>query len=74
MKITVQVNDYFSRYGVSSGVLELDPRATVADLLQKLGLPQSEVGFVVRAGKILEQTDVLYDNDVVSILPFALGG
>jgi len=34
MRITVQINDYFNRYGVRSGEIELPAGATVADLLK----------------------------------------
>jgi len=44
MRITVQINDYFNRYGVRSGEIELPAGATVADLLKSLGIPLSEIG------------------------------
>jgi len=39
---TVQINDYFNRYGVRSGEIELPAGATVADLLKSLGIPLSK--------------------------------
>jgi len=74
MRITVQVNDYFSRYGVHSCEVELPTGATVAELIKTLGIPTSEIGFVVRSSNILKETQQLHDGDVVLILPFALGG
>jgi len=62
MRITVQINDYFNRYGVRSGEIELPAGATVADLLKSLGIPLSEIGFVVR-----KETEQLRDGDVVLI-------
>jgi len=74
MKITVQINDYFNRYGVRSGEIELPAGTTVADLLKSLSIPFSEIGFVVRNGTVLKETEQLRDGDVVLILPFVLGG
>jgi sulfur carrier protein len=74
MKITVQINDYFNRYGVRSGEIELPAGATVADLLKSLGIPLSEIGFVVRNSTVLKETEQLRNGDVVLILPFVLGG
>jgi len=74
MKITVQINDYFNRYGVRSGEIELPAGATVADLLKSLSIPFSEIGFVVRNSTVLKETEQLRDGDVVLILPFVLGG
>jgi len=55
MRITVQINDYFNRYGVRSGEIELPAGATVADLLKSLGIPLSEIGFVVRNSTVLKK-------------------
>jgi len=74
MRITVQINDYFNRYGVRSGEIELPAGATVADLLKSLGIPLLEIGFVVRNSTVLKETEQLRDGDVVLILPFVLGG
>ena len=74
MRITVQINDYFNRYGVRSGEIELPAGATVADLLKSLGIPLPEIGFVVRNGTVLKETEQLRNGDVVLILPFVLGG
>jgi len=74
MRITVQINEYFNRYGVRSGEIELPAGATVADLLKSLGIPLPEIGFVVRNSTVLKETEQLRDGDVVLILPFVLGG
>lgn len=74
MTVTVQLNDYFSRYGAQSGKVSLPDGATVADLLSYLKLPPSEVGFVIKDGQVLKETDKLNDGDNLLILPFAMGG
>jgi len=73
-RITVQINDYINLYGVRSGEIERPAGATVADLLKSLGIPISEIGFVVRNSTVLKETEQLRDGDVVLILPFVLGG
>ena len=74
MKVFVEVNSYFNRFGAASGEVELPHGSSVADLLLTLGIPQQEVGFVIRKGTVLRMDDLLFDGDSLGLLPFAVGG
>ena len=54
--------------------IELDPGATVSDLLSKLGIEQDDVGILVVSGKQGTFGQKLKGNDVVTLIPHIGGG
>ncbi|WAM34470.1 MoaD/ThiS family protein [Caldicellulosiruptor morganii] len=76
MKIGVEVNDFFRRYGSRVGRFELEigENTSVQALLQKLNIPADKVGFVIVNQKRVDNDYVFSDNDSVYITPFATGG
>ncbi|AZT90957.1 thiamine biosynthesis protein ThiS [Caldicellulosiruptor changbaiensis] len=76
MKIGVEVNDFFRRYGSRVGKfeLEIEENMDVLTLLQKLNIPADKVGFVIVNQKKVDNTYIFSDNDSVYITPFATGG
>jgi molybdopterin converting factor small subunit len=76
MRIGVEVNDFFKRYGARTGKfdIELEPGSNVLHLFQKLNMPSEKVGFVVVNQKRVEWDYIFSENDDVYICPLATGG
>ncbi|MFO7154419.1 MAG: MoaD/ThiS family protein [Caldicoprobacter oshimai] len=76
MRIGIEVNDFFEKYGSKTGKfkMEIDPGFNVQKLLQKLNIPQDRVGFVIVNQKRVDFDYVFSEGDEVHILPFATGG
>lgn len=76
MKIGVEVNDFFRRYGSRVGKfeLEIEPNFNVLNLLEKLNIPADKVGFVIVNQKKVDNNYIFSENDSVYISPFATGG
>lgn len=54
--------------------VQLDPDATVGDLLSKIGVEESDVGILMVSGKQATFDQELKDNDRVTIIPPIGGG
>ncbi len=76
MKIGVEVNSFFGRYGSKIGKMEveIDSNTNVEKLLENLNIPKDKVGFVIVNQKRVDFDYVLSENDSVYITPFATGG
>lgn len=76
MRIGVEVNDFFEKYGSKTGKfeMEVEPGFNVRKLLQRLNIPQDRIGFVVVNQKRVDFDYILSEDDEVHILPFATGG
>ncbi len=53
--------------------LELDEKATVKDMLEKLNIPSNTV-IVVRQGSLILEDETLQDQDTIQILTAISGG
>lgn len=75
MKVTVK---HFATLKQDAGQtpieVELDPGATVSDLLSKLGIEQDDVGILIVSGKQATFGQTLKGNDSVTLIPHIGGG
>lgn len=65
------VPDYNPEKGVKT---ELPDGATVADLLNHLGIPMSKVPVVACDGRVLQTTDTIHDDSTIHIFQPVAGG
>jgi len=57
-----------------SKYIEVDPGATLADLMQMLGLPAEEVKIAIRNHVHTELDEVVEDGDRIAFAPAIAGG
>lgn len=57
-----------------SKYLEVDPGATLADLMQMLGLPPEEVKIAIRNHVQTELDEIVKDGDRIAFAPAIAGG
>jgi molybdopterin converting factor small subunit len=75
MKVTVK---HFATLKQDEGQarveIELNPGATVSDLLSKLGIEQDDVGILIVSGKQGTFGQKIKENDLVTLIPHIGGG
>ena len=54
--------------------MELDDKAKLSDLVDKLKIPRQEIGILMVNGKWQKETQLLQDKDRVGIFPLIGGG
>jgi len=54
--------------------VQLDPEATVSDLLRTLGVEQDDVGVLIVSGKQATFEQELEEDDLVTLIPHIAGG
>ncbi len=74
MQVTVKLFADFRRGRFASRTLEYPPGATVARVLEELGLPDKEVGIALVNGRHADTSGVLNDGDTLSLFPVIGGG
>lgn len=75
MKVTVNHYATLKRdAGPAPIEIELEPGATVSDLLSKLGIEQDDVGILIVSGKQATFGQILKGNDSVTLIPPIGGG
>jgi len=76
MKIGVEVNDFFKRFGVNVGKFEIECNinSKIEDIVKILNIPPERIGFTVVNGKRANLDYVLSEGDNLVIIPYALGG
>ena len=77
MKIQVHLSGYYNKY-LKTNINEYfdlpSDNSTILDFLNILGIPESEVGFVLVNGIRFDTNHLLSNGDLVSILPSIIGG
>lgn len=82
MKIHVEVNYWFKRFtqGKTAFELEIKDKAAIIDAVKEAGIPNEEIGFVMRCKKleesfsIVEIESLLEDGDSIKLYPSIIGG
>ena len=77
MRIQVHLSGYYNKY-LKTNINEYfnlpSDNSTILDFLNILGIPESEVGFVLVNGIRFDTNHLLSNGDLVSILPSIIGG
>jgi sulfur carrier protein ThiS len=74
MKITVKYHLSRDGCGLQERTVVLQEEATVRDLLEGIGLTPDEATAIFWNGKSALYSQILTQDDVVTILPFVSGG
>jgi molybdopterin synthase sulfur carrier subunit len=74
MVVTVKLFATFRKGRFDVAQVEQRPGATLAGLVEELGLPKDEIGIVLVSGRHAELAHQPADGDVVSIFPLVGGG
>ena len=75
MKITVETDSWAARY-VAERIftVEVPENATVADVINTIGLPADEAGIAVIHGEVVTKEHCLSQGDNIKIHPVIIGG
>jgi molybdopterin synthase sulfur carrier subunit len=79
MRVTVKLHATLKKYlppGSSGDGIELEVTegATVADVIERLGIPAKHAGMLVSEDEYLESTTVVRDGQEIDIFPPLAGG
>jgi molybdopterin synthase sulfur carrier subunit len=79
MQVNVHVFATLRRYVPELGIgqvleMDVDPGTTLADIQDRLGLPDKEVKVVMRNGLQAELSDTVLDGDRIAFIPAVAGG
>ncbi len=77
MTITLLPSGYFRKFcgGLQEVTVTLSSAtATAVDAAAAAGLPEKDVGFILRGGVRLGPDTLLRDRDIISVYPEILGG
>jgi molybdopterin synthase sulfur carrier subunit len=79
MQVNVLVFATLRRYVPELGIgqaleMDVDPGTTLADIQDRLGLPDNEVKVVMRNGLQAELSDTVQDGDRIAYIPAVAGG
>ncbi len=79
MQVNVHVFATLRRYVPELGIgqvleMDVDPGTTLADIQDRLGLPDNEVKIVMRNGLQAELSDTVQDGDRIAYIPAVAGG
>jgi len=75
VRLYASLRKYHSNPGSSEAlVMELDDKAKLGNLLDKLKIPREEVGVLMVNGKWEKESYLLQDGDRIGIFPLIGGG
>ena len=75
VRLYASLRKYHSNPGSSEAlVMELDNKAKLGNLLDKLKIPKEEVGVLMVNGKWQKESYLLQDEDRIGIFPLIGGG
>lgn len=79
MQVNVHVFATLRRYVPEQGIgqpleMDVEPGTTLADIQDRLGLPDNEVKVVMRNGLQAELSDTVQDGDRIAYIPAVAGG
>jgi molybdopterin converting factor small subunit len=74
MQITVKLFAGFRNGRFKVRVIEFEAGIMVTQVIQKVELPEAEVGILICNGRHIELTDKLEEGDVLSVFPKVGGG
>lgn len=76
MKVTIQIHGELQRHTDGASRMELDVPAgtTVAQVMERLGVPQAEVFTVVVNRRMVAEETALQEGDRVDLIPPIGGG
>ena len=75
MKVEIEVSNYFLKYvNELSFEEEMDENTSIQSLIEQLGLPYDQIGFVIANNVKVEFDYVLLEGDKIEIFPFIIGG
>jgi sulfur carrier protein ThiS len=60
--------------GESGSFVDLPPGSSIDDLLKKLVISSSDIGFIQLNGRLAQPSNILNENDEVYLFPCLVGG
>lgn len=54
--------------------LNIQQQIPLMDILNQLGIPENQVGFVIKNGKWAPKNCIVYDDDTIELFPQLSGG
>lgn len=77
MRVRVKIYAELQQYNPHQGeefLLEIQEGSTIRSLMERLGMPEHRVMFILRNGQKAKETDRLKDGDEVFFYPVIGGG
>jgi len=75
MKVTVKVASVWKKHlGMREKTVNINDNMCIGDLIIYLGIPETEIGLILRNGRRAERDDSLQNEDRVEFYPYAGGG
>lgn len=79
MQVNIRVFATLRRYVPDLGIgqpleMDVEPGTTLADIQERLGLPENEVKVVMRNGLQADLGDAVQDGDRIAYIPAVAGG
>ena len=74
MEIEVRLFASLRKYSNDKSRIELEEGAKVADFIERIGVPPSEVAIILVNGRHAREDQRLHDGEAVSLFPAIAGG